>query len=386
MDIQRSRTMRQVSLAPLILVALLGLASHQAVAQRCDGARIRRAVMDLQSRQENVGVQVAVLAGGRIRYSEGFGLADAEDSVRVDRTTVLGIASLTKAFTGLALLKLWEAGRIDLDAPIQRYVPTFPIKPGPPITARLLAAHLAGLRHWGSERGPALYARHFDDLKDALALFQDDTLIAVPGSGYHYSSPGYGVLGAAIETAAGMPYQRWVEQAVIRPLGLTATLFDDVRAILPRRARRYSYYDLTTFAELAHPVRVPDWDYSHNMAGGNIDATAEDLVRLGAAVLAPGFLSDSAYRQLTTRPRATNGESPMAFGWFLDGPPGAPDRLFLGGSNAGLQAGLAVYRTQGVVVATLTNTWGKGSRSGEFTDATPNGLLGRIAAACTGGR
>jgi CubicO group peptidase (beta-lactamase class C family) len=86
--------------------------------------------------------------------------------VPVTNETRFGVASITKAFTGLALLKLHEVGRIDLDVPIQRYVPAFPVKPGGVITPRLLAAHLAGIRHWGPERNAALYARHFDDVND----------------------------------------------------------------------------------------------------------------------------------------------------------------------------------------------------------------------------
>lgn len=363
---------------PLLLLFL----AQASPAPACDTARIRQVILELQARQQNVGVQVAVRAGGRLVYSRSFGFADLEDSTRVTPRTILGVASVTKAVTGLAVLKLWERGRLDLDAPIQRYVPTFPVKPGMPITPRLLAAHLAGLRHWGSERGPVLYARHFDDVKDVLPLFEDDTLIAAVGSGYHYSSPGYNVLGAALEAAAGMSYQQWVTESVLRPLGLDATQFDDVRAVLPRRARRYSFYDLITFAELSQPVRVPEWDYSHNLAGGNLNSTAEELVRLGAAVLAPGFLSDSAYRLLTTPLPSASGPSPMTFGWFISGLSASPRRITSGGSNAGVQAGIAVFPDQGVVVAAITNTWGKGSRSGEFVSAESDGLLGRIAAAC----
>jgi CubicO group peptidase (beta-lactamase class C family) len=118
------------------------------------------------------------------------------------------------------------------------------------------------------------------------------------------------------------------------------------------------------------------------MAGGNLNSTAEDMVRLGAAVLAPGFLSDSAYRLLTTPVNSPGGPSPMAFGWFISGLTGSPRRLASNGSNAGVQAGIAVFPDHDVVVAAVTNTWGKGSRSGEFVSAAPDGLLGRIGAAC----
>src|SRR5438132_789365 len=246
----------------------------------------------------------------------------------------------------------------------------------------MLAIEAGPTQACGTERGPVLYARHFDDVKDVLPLFQDDTLIAAVGSGYHYSSPGYNVLGAAIETAAGMPYQRWVLESVIRPLGLAATNFDDVSAVLPLRARRYSFYDLTTVAGIEAAERVPDWDYSHNMAGGNLNSTAEYMVRLGAAVLAKGFQTDSAFRLLTRPVNSASGPSPMAFGWFISGLTSTPRRITSSGSNAGVQAGIAVFPDQGVVVAALTNTWGKGSRSGDFASAAPDGLLGRIGAAC----
>src|SRR5437899_709128 len=217
----------------MTIPVLLLLIAQGSLAQGCDTARIRQVIAQLQARQQTVGVQVAVRAGGRLVYSRGFGFADLEDSARVTPRTILGIASVTKAVTGLALLELWERGRLDLDAPVQRYVPTFPVKPGLPITPRLLAAHLAGLRHWGSERGPVLYARHFDDVKDVLPLFEDDTLIAAVGSGYHYSSPGYSVLGAASETAAGMRYQRWLLESLIPPRGPAPTNSACLPAVLP---------------------------------------------------------------------------------------------------------------------------------------------------------
>src|SRR6266480_7512858 len=102
----------------MILPSLLMLAIQAGPTQACDTARIRQAIDQLQSRQENVGVQVAVRAGGRLVYSRGFGFADLEDSARVTPRTILGIASVTKAVTGLALLELWERGRLDLDAPV----------------------------------------------------------------------------------------------------------------------------------------------------------------------------------------------------------------------------------------------------------------------------
>jgi CubicO group peptidase (beta-lactamase class C family) len=152
-------------------VAPVGLSAQRSqhlAACRSGRQSLSDALADIQRRQRNVGLSALVMLDGETVLAENLGYADLENRVPVTNETRFGVASITKAFTGLALLKLHEAGRIDLDVPIQRYVPAFPVKPGGVITPRLLAAHLAGIRHWGPERNAALYARHFDDVNDMI--------------------------------------------------------------------------------------------------------------------------------------------------------------------------------------------------------------------------
>lgn len=343
-------------------------------------AAFRRIVADFQSRQRNVGLAVAVLSNGRLVFAEGTGWADQEAAVPATADTPFGIASVTKAFTGVALLKLYEEGRIDLDAEIQRYVPEFPRHRQGAVTLRQLAAHLGGIRHWGPERNATLYERHFDDVTGILPLFRDSAFAVAPGTRYSYSSYGYNLLAMAMQRAAGVSFQRYVEEAVLRPLQLRSVAFDRPGLGGPARPARYSWYDLSDFHPLEDaPVRVPDWDYSHNMGGGNMVATVGDLVRFGRALRQPEYLSESTLALLWRRPVIGEVDSPMSFGWFVRGD---PRRLGIGGSNAGLQAGLTVWGDQDLVVAALANTWGVGSRSGELMDDSEQGLLGRLAAAC----
>jgi CubicO group peptidase (beta-lactamase class C family) len=194
------------------------------------------------------------------------------------------VASVTKAFTGVALLSLVDAGRLDLDAPVQRYVPAFPGEarrpdhPAPPRRPPRRAAPLAGRR------------AHPGALRHALRRRRGRAR-AVPGrlprraagARYGYSSPGYNLLAAAIQAASGERFEDYVARVVLRPLGLADTGFDDVRRVNPHRARRYAYYDPYTFApDTARVFRVPEWDYSHNPGGGNMYSTAEDLGALRA--------------------------------------------------------------------------------------------------------
>lgn len=369
----------------LALVVCARVAASQSPAQqaacRDREPAMRAALEDIHKRQRNIGLIGLVVHRGTKVASVSLGHADLEHRVPVTPETRFGIASITKAFTGLALLKLRESGQIDLDAPIQPYVPTFPVKPGGVITSRLLASHLAGIRHWRQERTPALYAQHFDDVNDILPLFKDDTLISRPGTAENYSSYGYNLLGAAIQFASGVKYEDFVRREIIDRLGLRNTGFDDVRRVLPHRARRYSYFHPWTFAVDSNAVyRVPDWDYSHNMAGGNMYSTAEDLVRLGRAVQQPGFLSKEALSRLYTRTKVDTVEASMSFGFFVTAKD-APRRIAnIGGSNAGLQSGLFVYPDEDLIIAVLSNTWGIGARSGEMNGT----LLRRLAAICMG--
>jgi serine beta-lactamase-like protein LACTB, mitochondrial len=368
-----------------VLVGATRVAESQPVRKQppcSDRARaMQMALEDIHKRQRNIGLSALVVHRGTEVASALLGYADLEHQVTVSRETRFGIASITKAFTGLALLKLRESGRIDLDAPIQQYVPAFPVKPGGVITPRLLASHLGGIRHWRQERTPALYSQHFDDVNEILSLFKDDSLVAKPGTAESYSSYGYNLLGAAIQSASGVKYEDYVRREVIDRLGLRNTGFDDVRRVLPHRAKRYSYFHPWTFAVDSNAVyRVPDWDYSHNMAGGNMYTTAEDLVRFGRAVQQPGFLSKAALDLLYTRVRVDTVEASMSFGFFVSAA-NAPRRILnIGGSNAGLQSGLFVYPDEDLIIVVLSNTWGIGARSGEMNGT----LLRRLAAICMG--
>ena len=368
--------------ATAIPQAVLGTVADEGCADSL--LAFRRVVTEFQSRQQNVAISVGVLHRGRIIFREAFGLADKEAGLRADPSMAFSIASITKAFTGAAVLKLVEEGRMDLDAEIQRYVPDFPRHPGgTPITVRMLASHLSGLRHWGPERDDLLYARHFDDVRDILSLFRDSAW--VPGlpalTRYSYSSYGYNALAMAIQNVSGVPFQDYLARAVLDPLQLRSVQFDRPGLGGSQRAARYSWYDLEDFHELRDaPQRVPDWDYSHNMAGGGLIANVNDLLTFGRAMGTAGFLTPASLALIWARPSIQGIESPMSLGWY---PRDNPLRLSISGSNAGVQAGLTVWKERDLVVAVLANSWGRGSRSGELMDDGQGGLIGKLAAVCS---
>ena len=109
-------------------------------------ARVEALARAALEKEKIPGLSVAVVLGNELRYSAGFGLADVENSVPAQARTVYRLASVSKTITAVAAMLLAEQGRLDLDAPVQKYVPSFPANPWP-VTPRLLAANISVLRH-----------------------------------------------------------------------------------------------------------------------------------------------------------------------------------------------------------------------------------------------
>ena len=319
------------------------------------GEDIRRAIAEIHGKQQNVGVAVAIRHGSQTALSVHMGLADLEHHVPVGPNTRFGIASLTKLFTAATLLRLRASGRIDLDAPIQRYIQSFPEKPEGEITIRMLATHLSGIPH-PQKRTPELFASHYELAMDTVSVFADDQLVAPPGSRRVYSSSNNNLLAAAIESVTSQRFPEIVRQEILDALDLSSTGFDDVLRPIPHRARRYSFYHPWTYMESQQLFVVPTWDYSFNMGGGNMISTADDIVRLGQAFVDPGLLPRRELELLFDEQ------------WFGQQDKQGRRLLHITGANPGVQAGLAIYPEEQIVVAVLSNTWGIGSNSGEMVE------------------
>ena len=126
------------------------------------------------------GVSIALGVGDFTRF-EGFGFADLEAEIPVTPQTRFRIGSVSKVLTAAALGLLMEADKIELGAPIQRYVPEFPEK-SHPITLQHLAGHQSGLRHYRADE--ALSNQRFESVTEALSVFAGDPLVAEPGSAF----------------------------------------------------------------------------------------------------------------------------------------------------------------------------------------------------------
>ncbi len=293
------------------------------------------------------GVSVAVADDYRLVWEEGFGIADLEHSVPAKAGTVYRIASISKPITAVAAMQLSERGLLDLDAPIQKYVPSFPEKEWK-VTARQLLSHTAGIRHY-SNAAEINSTRHYTDMLEPLRVFRDDPLLFQPGTRFSYSTYGYSLLGAAVESAAGKPFFEYVKENVLAPAKMANTRQDDVYEIVPDRARGY---------RLGRGGRVLNCDLadtSNKVPGGGMLSTVEDLVRFAIAFQRGVLLKPETVERMTTPPRLADGSiSPYALGWNVVERGGRKWVLHSGGQQ-GTSTLLVTVPSQGVAVAAMAN-------------------------------
>ncbi len=306
----------------------------------------RDSVIAMMAREPMPGAAAAVSVDGRLVWSEAIGLADLEAERPACRNTLFRAGSVSKIVTAAALLRLADAGTLDLDDDIRRHVSAVADKPHP-ITFRQLAGHLGGIRHYG---GAEYFNTHrFERVEDGLASFIADPLVAAPGTEYRYSSYGYNLLGAAMERAAGMDYLSLVDRTVLSPLSLERTHAESTVDSSPHLASHYSGDSESLRAS-------PSFDTSDRWPSGGWVATAEDMALLGAALVDEDFLSTSARNLLLTPQRNAAGEETgYSIGVRVEFDERGRRMLHHGGTSVGARAFLLVYPEQGVTVAMAAN-------------------------------
>ncbi len=301
------------------------------------------------------GLSAAVAVGGEVVWAEGFGLADEEGKVAVVPATRFRVGSLSKLITAAAVARLVEQGRLDLDAPVQRYVPDFPEK-ARPITPRLLAGHLSGIRHYALP-DLALPVRHYDRLADGLEIFQKDPLVHPPGTAYLYSSYGFNLLGVVVEAVQGKDFPAAVEELVLGPLKLNATEVDEPSWVMEGRTR---FYRRAADGRLFNEKPI---DSSYKWPSGGFLSSGPDLVRFGSAHLRDGFLKPETRTLLFTSQHTAESlegskETGVGIGWRI-GMDKAGRRIYHhGGAIEGGRAFLLLYPDEGIAVAILANLSG----------------------------
>jgi len=191
------------------------------------------------------GAAWGIIVDGQLAHSGSTGVRDVASNAPVDADTVFRIASMTKSFTAMAILKLRDEGKLSLDDPAERYVPelkglAYPTSDSPRITIRHLLTHSAGFPEdnpWGDQQ----LADTEDDLSRMLR--SGIPFSTAPGTAYEYSNYGFAILGRIVSRVSGMAYDDYVAGAILKPLGMTSTTLHPSRVAANRLAIGYRWED-----------------------------------------------------------------------------------------------------------------------------------------------
>jgi CubicO group peptidase (beta-lactamase class C family) len=292
---------------------------------------------------------VLVAKGDEILFEQGYGMANLELNVANTPQTVFRIGSITKAFTAALILNLQEEDKLNVNDALSKYLPDFPHAAD--ITLQQLLNHTAGVYDY-AESNPDLpkLAREHLTLDELIATFKDEPLTFEPGTKWSYSNSGYVLLTKVIEIVSGMPYGEYLEQALVKPLGLTATGVEDARVITPNRA---AGYEQTPDGLLnARPI-----DPSIPSGAGALVSTAPDLYIWDRALMTGKVLSEDSRQAMFAK--TVNTEQPgmtsyYGDGWMM-GERFGRQVIDHGGGIFGFSAMNAFYPKDEVVVVVLSN-------------------------------
>lgn len=263
--------------------------SKRSVPLPSDDRSVQQLVRAIVSRHPAVGLAVGVVANGGISFY-GHGLADIESKVPITEETVFRIGSITKTFTAIAAMQLWEQGVIDLDAPVSDYLRAYTLVPADPAhrpaTVRHLLTYTSGLPQC------AYLSRAFKATLGEMVPFGAPVptlaeyyrgalrLVAEPGTRHTYSNHGFATLGQIVEDVTGEPLPSYFRAHIAEPLGMEHTDLIRSDRVMPRLAAAY--------ALRSHgPRPIVDRDLI-TAAGGGLYSTTRDIARFVTALVGGG--------------------------------------------------------------------------------------------------
>jgi serine beta-lactamase-like protein LACTB len=321
--------------------------------QEVDKRKVKKAIQECRSLVDRFmteksipGLVIGVSYRGRELWVRGFGFSNVELGTKCKPESVMRIASISKPITMLLVAKLVEEGKLDLDKPISEYLTEqqFPRKKWEgkevAITLRQLVSHLGGIRHYkhsgdGTELEQQEYyiRQKYKDVFDSLSIFKNDDLVAAPGHKFQYTTFGWTVVSAVVESVLpeGETFGNYLVNKVLkRELGMDSTFIDMNEPIIRDRV---AYYFLTKKGVLTN---CPSVENNYKIAGGGLLSTIPDLLKFGNVMMysyrggdpesqLKGFLKKETVEQMWRPVPLTNSPGRSKFnrffnygmGWFV---------------------------------------------------------------------
>jgi len=322
---QRMRLHLVIGISTFIIFILMVFVVDAAPINSIDLSNLDDVIQGQMEKHGLPGVAIAIVDGDDIVYLQGYGVA-GHDRPMTPQTPMF-IGSQSKSFTALAIAQLADQGRLDLDSPVQAYIPWFRVadqEASRMITIRHLLNHSSGL----SDAGFSMVLSNNTSLEESIRALEKARLTAPVGSKHQYFNMGYSVLAYLIETISGESYADYIKTHILTPLGMENTTADPESAM--NVAQGYS-----RMFGFAFPRSQPIPEYA--VGAGYIISTAEDMARYAIAMKndGEGLVSKQLGRKIFLP-----GQGSYGFGWFIvdNG-----SKIFHGGANETFRTDVNLY-------------------------------------------
>lgn len=365
------------------VLTLFLMASNRAISQTIPDdaqliAALRSAIQYETEAKRVPAFSIALVDGDRVVWADGFGFQDAAKQTPATAETVYRVGSVSKLFTDIAVMRMVEQGRLDLDAPVSAYLPGFqPRNPfDRPITLRQLMSHRSGL----VRESPV--GHYFDatspTLADTIASLNQTTLVYPPETRVKYSNAGVAVVGAVLEQVSGRPFAPYLRDTLLRPLGMATSDFE----LTPEVESRLAHAQMWTYDGRRFPA--PKFALGTAPAG-NLYASVLDLSKFIICLHHDGKFGDfellkpETLRAMTTPVKDANGK-PLGFGLGfhvqeLDG----HKKIGHGGAVYGFSTQVEVLPEKKLGVAAVSALDGSNGVVGRLADYALRLMLARQA-------
>lgn len=309
-------------------------------------------IQNAVNENQTIGIVAGFCINGEIKWQQGAGYSDLKNKIAIDTTTVTRIASITKPMTAVAIMQLYEQGKLSLNEPIQTYLPTFPKKKEGDITIRHLLQHSSGIDGYKNNREQE-NETNYANLEDAVTIFKNRNLIATPGEAFNYTTYGYVVLGLIIEKISGMSYESYLQANIWDKAQMTKTGIEYFDTVTSNKSMIY-HKDSKGRIKEAKQTNLSD-----RIPGGGVYSTVTDMLRFGDAILNNTLLKETTFKMMTENPLLKTQGNGYGLGWYLYGEnPNYGNVYGHNGTQTGASTFLMLLPEQQTTIVVMSNTSG----------------------------
>ncbi|SFH20605.1 serine hydrolase [Pedobacter insulae] len=309
---------------------------------------VRKMANELLNVAKLPGLSIAIRKKNEIIFAEGFGYSDTKRKIPITSNTQFRAASTSKAIAVTGLAVMMQEGVIDIDAEVQKYVPSYPFKEYP-ITLKQLAGNISGMPHYlGSDK---LENRFYVSTKDALTVFSHHKLLFKPQTKYSYSSAGFVLLSAAMEGASGINFLDYLQDKVFNPMGMKSTEPDMGKYRVMPNLTNYYEKKSDNYVVIKNPR-----DVSSIWAAGGFVTTPTDLVNMTKAY-ANGYLTNNTVKKMFQSQTLLSGEKTnVGIGWRIGADMEERNVIEHAGVTEGTRSIISYFPDDDIAISVITNT------------------------------